>query len=82
MGTNCVWTKKKHRFDKQIRIMINQLFYFTVSNLVLLQCTDILTAINPAPLWENLYLKVSEADFISCLIKTDKPRAIKLKLHW
>ena len=35
--------------------------------------------IDPAPFWANLYLHDFDADFISSLIETDEPRAIKLK---
>ena len=53
--------------------------YFIARNLLLLQCVDIPMGIYPAPFWENLYLYDYEASFISNLIKTHKPRAIKFK---
>ena len=82
---NCVWRKKKQGFNsymmQQIKRMINHLLkvcYFTVRNLVLLQCTDIPRGINLTPFWANLCLYDQEADFVFSVIKTDKPSAFKL----
>ena len=48
-------------------------------------CVGIPMGINPAPVRENLYLQDYGTDFISSLIKTDKPKAVKFKntlLHY
>ena len=50
-----------------------------VGNLVPLQCIDIPVGIDPTPFWANLCLFDCEDCFISNLIKSDKPRAIKFK---
>ena len=59
-------------------MMINHLikeYCFTVCNLLLLQCIYIPIGIDPAPFLPNDY----EADFISNISETGKPRAIKFK---
>ena len=43
--------------------------YFTVGNLVLLQCICIPVGNDPAPFWANLYLYDYEDNFIFNLIK-------------
>ena len=66
-----------------IKIMINHLIkecYFPVCNLVLLQCIFIPVGIDSVPFWTDLYLYDYEDDFISNLIKTDKSRAINLRM--
>ena len=86
MGWELTVTRKKRGFNsytmQQIKIMINHIikeWYFTVGNFVILQYVDIPMGIGPAPFSANLSLYECEADFISSLIKIDKPRAIKFK---
>ena len=44
-----------------------------------LSISSVYKCIDPAAFWAYLYLQVYEADFISPLIKTGKPRAAKFK---
>lgn len=60
------WTKRNRRFKKQIRIMVNQLCYFAIGNLVPFQCTyipDMRLILFPVQL-ESINLEPSILSFI------------------
>lgn len=85
-GERSYWTRKKHGKNSykidEVKLLMKELItksYFQVGNLVFRQRIGIPMGIDPAPFWANLYLYDYECEFITEMMKSNKPRAHKFR---